>query len=188
MTQSIMRDLLDRIDRYGLYVSNRSLSEQRGAGEAARFERLAGDAYREVVDALLQLPGSDLREQRVLPSDLIADYVPDSSGRYRIYRIGDLLVTRIGDAVAGDVFEQRLYRAPDLDDDGAEWMLTDTFGAGEAPDDVDAAIVWIDGAAYRCEQARDVIARFVGESDDVVADAVREIGGSVVDVAPEATR
>lgn len=186
MTQSTTRDLLDKINRYGLLVSNHALAHVQRLPEAGRLEQHAEQTYHEIVDALLQLPGSDLREQRVLPTDLIADYVPDSSGRYRIYRIGDLLVTRIDDAIAGDVFEQRLYRASWLDGAGAEWMLTDTFGAGEAPDDVDASIVWIDGEAYVCEQARDVVARFVGESDPV-ADAVHEIGGSVVDASPEAT-
>lgn len=103
--------------------------------------------------------------------DFIADYVPDSSGRYQIFRRGDVMLTLIS---GEEAIVQRIRRAPEFDQleaypeaDGSwhDWMLDERFERFAACGEIggDYGAVQIDGEAFACES-------FVPEIDvDVTA-------------------
>lgn len=82
----------------------------------------------------------------------IATYA-DGSGIYRITRLGDYMITSIGDREYGEQFAQVLTRAAEFDQvaDRDEWMLTDDFGS--SPDYGTDGVVWIGNEAYTVEWA-----------------------------------
>jgi hypothetical protein len=102
-------------------------------------------------------------EINVSNADLVADYVPDGSGRYQIYRAEEFLVTRIngGSEANGEEFAERLERAPQFDahEARAESMLSERFGSSmDVPTGEERNVVWIDGEAYLVDWADGVVA------------------------------
>jgi hypothetical protein len=102
------------------------------------------------------------------PADLIADYVPDSSGRYRIFLVKDpeasfdYLVTEINDGIerGGDTFAEIIERSPGWDSypNRDEWMLTERFGScPDLDENKGAGVIWIDGAAYTASWADEAV-------------------------------